>query len=215
MSFSITPSHFWETIMRHSEKHAVFVIPAFQGNFWEWSELEQLHTKEDVVDLWHANRLWMTHLDQHPPSHRPTDYSQWISSSEMYEIPYQPFYEPYVVMRKTVPSFSEWFRGYGHDKSSFFLELFLRGCSFYVLPDGFLLHWPHIPSQWALEALPSSLQWRRFSFWWNHLTEELGLGAVDLYSGFGALNATISERKKEALAQAEQETKTFCQTRPK
>ncbi len=64
-------------------------------------------------------------------------------------------YEPYYITNRDEPayelsflshifSFDEVYIGCGYDKISHTLELFIAGFSFYVLPEGFVIHLKHL-----------------------------------------------------------------------
>jgi hypothetical protein len=43
------------------------------------------------------------------------------------------------------------FSYYGNDKISFLYELYWRGFDYWVIPDHFIVHYPHKRSAWAKE----------------------------------------------------------------
>jgi hypothetical protein len=110
------------------------------------------------IDMFHAS--WA-------PGHNSTDYSRYYASpsnaGEVYKVShYQAAYEPYVIFRRDVQSWSvlsiiysypftsntslrcdERFVGYGANKAACLFEMYLSGTSFYVLADHFLIHQRH------------------------------------------------------------------------
>ncbi len=56
----------------------------------------------------------------------PIDISR-LNTTSIYETEYEMYFEPYVVARKTIPNYSELFRGYGNDKDQLFRELYMKG----------------------------------------------------------------------------------------
>ena len=59
-------------------------------------------------------------------------------------------YEPYVVLEwcgANAPYYDERFYGYGKNKIEYIAHLRLSGYQFYVLPEGFLVHYPHVLSE--------------------------------------------------------------------
>lgn len=103
---------------------------------------------------------------------------------EPYQIDYVLYYEPYVVARKTLPPFSEIFRGYGNDKDQWFRELYLRDYQFWVLPDVFTVHFEHEEANWVKLQFPSKLIVNRVKL--KHLIQEDGetilYGTTSFYS---------------------------------
>ncbi|GJQ75251.1 hypothetical protein Trydic_g9850 [Trypoxylus dichotomus] len=55
-------------------------------------------------------------------------------------------FEPYVVVMSNVTKFDERFIGFGWNKVSHIMELEAQGYEFIVLPDVFVVHKPHAPS---------------------------------------------------------------------
>merc|ERR1712151_1146562 len=90
-----------------------------------------------------------------------TDFARWtqlaespaIARSWSYEVPYEEFFEPYVVVsRSCAPRFDERFRGYGLSKCSFLRQCHALGFRFEVLAGGHFI---------AAEELPRSKAWER------------------------------------------------------
>ena len=114
----------------------------------------------------------IAHKDLYPPCQRSTDYQRWLSQSRheqpYYYIDYEWNYEPYVIVYvgdnnhsssskddtttttatsssiRLPPKYDESFRCcYGYDKSSWYMELILKGYQLAVLTDYFVIHLEH------------------------------------------------------------------------
>lgn len=153
-----------ETFLSLSKRKSVFVVPAFETKLGEIPS-----TKKEIKQLWKKKLAQQIALQTHAPSHRATDYVKWFETETIYSIQYEMYYEPYVVSRKTIPSYSEMFRGYGNDKDQLFAELDVRHYKFYVLPNVFVVHWQHQPTEWAFHKPNHGRKWRNYSFWFQEL----------------------------------------------
>lgn len=81
--------------------------------------------------------------------HSTTDYTKWFQQPyddvRRIECFLSERYEPYVVLRRcpSTPLFNEGFVGYGKNKIQHINHLRYAGFTFYVLPQSFLIHFPH------------------------------------------------------------------------
>lgn len=147
-----------------TKSKTVFVVPAF-----ETSSDEMPETKSDLEVLWKKHIARQIGITTHAPSHRATNYGKWFEMNQVYQIDYELYYEPYVISRKTLPAYSEIFRGYGNDKDQLFAELDERHYQFYVLPDVFVVHKYHSPTEWAKHLPHHGRKWRNYSFWYQKM----------------------------------------------
>ncbi|XP_026331083.1 LARGE xylosyl- and glucuronyltransferase 1-like [Hyposmocoma kahamanoa] len=85
-------------------------------------------------------------LQEWPKGHRATNYSRWIDATKPYEVDWEPDYEPYLVVHRTVPLYDTRFSGFGWNKVSHIVELRAQGFKAVVLPDAFVVHTTHAPS---------------------------------------------------------------------
>lgn len=74
---------------------------------------------------------------------------------------WQPHYEPYIVVKSTVPLYDERFLGFGWNKVSHIMELEAQNYDFIVLPDAFIIHTPHAIS-WDHVNFKQSALYRRY-----------------------------------------------------
>ena len=72
-----------------------------------------------------------------------TNYTKWVKASYPYVTNWAKDYEPYVLVRSNVVRYDQRFMGYGFNKISHLTELRAQGYEFVVLPDPFLIHYPH------------------------------------------------------------------------
>jgi glycosyltransferase-like protein LARGE len=110
------------------QSNVAFVLPAFEAPKGGVLPL----AFNELYSKWSQDQVTAFHVKHFAKGHAPSDYPRWFltsrgiadkptphsSSVEMlssaYEVAYQEFYEPYVVMRKSlVPECDERFRGYG------------------------------------------------------------------------------------------------------
>ena len=122
----------------------VYIIPAFETKLFD---LEMPQTKSDLLRevsketvLLFKSRVW-------PKGHAATNYSQWKQATSPYPVKWCPDFEPYVVVkRKNCPIYDKRFSGFGWNKVSHIMELDASGSNFFVLPFGFIIHYPHVSS---------------------------------------------------------------------
>lgn len=131
----------------------LWVLPAFErfgvdgrgkGRFVNDVSLVP-QSKEILVDMVKKELVKPFH-EYFRPGHGPTNYSRWYSEKgiDSYPITYQYLFEPYVVaFRPGLPLYYENFRGFGHNKMTWFVELHQQGYSFRVLVDHFVCHMNH------------------------------------------------------------------------
>ncbi|XP_050672804.1 xylosyl- and glucuronyltransferase LARGE2s-like [Leptidea sinapis] len=81
-----------------------------------------------------------------PRGHRATNYSRWAEATAPYEVEWQSYYEPYLVVHRSIPKYDTRFSGFGWNKVSHSVELKAQGYRLVVLPDAFVVHTPHAPS---------------------------------------------------------------------
>jgi len=80
---------------------------------------------------------------QYFTGHKATNYTKWVTASHSYVINWVKDYEPYVLVRSNVVRYDERFMGYGFNKLTHIAELGAQCYEFVVLPDHFLIHYPH------------------------------------------------------------------------
>lgn len=117
-----------------------------------FDELAQCHETEDCI-VFQSDNNW--------EGHSSTGSNQWLQRHRTEnESPRQlrcfdsMRYEPYVVLRwcpsnstkPVAPYYDERFHGYGKNKIQLIAHIRFLGYKFFVLPEGFIVHNPHLPS---------------------------------------------------------------------
>lgn len=67
-----------------------------------------------------------------PKGHAPTNFAKWRTATTPYKVGWEPDFEPYVVVPKTLPDYDERFVGFGWNKVSHILELDAQGSVFCI-----------------------------------------------------------------------------------
>lgn len=83
----------------------------------------------------------------------------WNIINGIFQVKWEPDYEPYVVVRSDVVEYNEKFVGFGWNKVSHIMELEAQNYEFLVLPDVFIVHKPHAPSN-DIARFRSSVSYR-------------------------------------------------------
>ena len=153
-------------LMRDSPKRAL-VIPAFQTVETNYTSVYP-PDKETLLHEINNTRVTTFCPKCKHQTHAPTRYKQWYSALEPYKIDWAFHFEPYVVVRSDVVSYSRLFMGYGWNKVSQITELKARKYEFVVIPDHFIVHMPHKSSTdksiWNLGAFKYCINrvWKKF-----------------------------------------------------
>ncbi|CAM6089181.1 unnamed protein product [Calypogeia fissa] len=141
-------------LQRATEKKQLLVIPAFQmiqdRNIPYRESLHALpHTKEEMREAWWNGIVDCFQCDVSPGAHTPTDYPRFTNPGVdyPYDATYREGYEPFFVAAvNDFPKYDGRFRGYGKNKASHVFALSAKGMGFTVVPEGFLVELPHVPS---------------------------------------------------------------------
>ena len=122
--------------------HSALVVPAFET----YEDLKTFHfplNKSALLHMLLKDTVIQVHRDTFIPGHAPTDYPRWSRASEKYEIQWQRYYEPYLVVSKNITPFDTRFVSRNFDKASHVEELYYQRYRFYAVPNGFVIHLPH------------------------------------------------------------------------
>ena len=118
------------------------VIPAFETLPWE-KHFVVPRTKQEMVQFYVTGRVFQFHVQSYPIGHASTDYYRWTMEDKPYSVTWTESYEPYLLLERSVFSFDTQFLSRVHNKGSHVFELFLSGFRFVVLPECFIVHFPH------------------------------------------------------------------------
>eukprot|EP00055_Hartaetosiga_balthica_P002897 m.139783 g.139783 ORF g.139783 m.139783 type:complete len:902 (+) comp24558_c0_seq1:59-2764(+) len=119
------------------------VVPAFESS--DYSE-NIPHSKQQLVNAMNNNQIRPFRIEEWRAGHAPTDYNRWTGEDIVYSVSHVEGYEPYLVLPYNAPCFDERFVGFGWNKVSHVEELAARDYRFFVLPDVYIVHYPHHPS---------------------------------------------------------------------
>jgi len=119
----------------------VLIIPAFETKNTNTSAPRN---KTSLQEMLRSGSVTPFHFPVFTPGHQPTNFKKWETAESPYEVFYQQYFEPYMVMeRKTFPRFAQRFVGRYYDKSSHAMQLYFLKYKFMVAPDSFLVHLYH------------------------------------------------------------------------
>jgi glycosyltransferase-like protein LARGE len=135
----------------------VYVVPAFQfaeDNPSYSGQTESFHFPKGKGELLGAVRegkmMPMFQGIDDTPSIRATNINKWYGAEETYSINYEEDYEPYIVApTEFIPPYDERFLYYGYDKIQHIYHLYYKGFAFKVIPEHFIVHYPHHRSNWG------------------------------------------------------------------
>ena len=113
------------------------VVPAFEAQ----ENIPFPRNKSTLVKLMKKEVVRSFH--PYFEGHTPTNYTKWVQSSYPYIVKWAKNYEPYVFVGSDIVKYDQTFVGYGWNKVSHIAELKAQGYEFVVLPDPFILHYPH------------------------------------------------------------------------
>ena len=131
-----------DTVGRLDLNHTVLVVPAFE-TFEHPKKFVFPEDKFALVKLVSKKRVFQFHRDKYICGHAPTDYPKWKKTNQLYEIQWQPQYEPYLVASRNITPLDPRFVSRHFNKVSHTEELYYQRYKFYVVPSEFILHLPH------------------------------------------------------------------------
>ena len=135
-------AHLRQTVTEFNLSHAVLVVPAFETHS-DPHDFIFPQSKSALLEMVAENVVFQFHRDEYIRGHAPTDYTRWAKAREVYEIQWQPHYEPYLVTSRNITPLDTRFVGRDFDKVSHIELLYYQRYKFYVMPDVFILHLPH------------------------------------------------------------------------
>ncbi|XP_057340323.1 xylosyl- and glucuronyltransferase LARGE1-like [Microplitis mediator] len=119
------------------------IVPAFETQRYRFTFPVN---KEELIKYLNYGVLYTFRYHVWTKGHAATNYSNWKSAIEPYQVTWEPDFEPYIVVHKSAPLYDERFIGFGWNKVSYITHLTALGYSYIVLPDVFIIHRPHAPS---------------------------------------------------------------------
>ena len=135
-------AHLRETVTEFNLSHAVMVVPAFE-TYSDPHNFTFPQSKSALLEMVAENVVFQFHRDEYIRGHAPTDYTRWAKAREVYEIQWQPHYEPYLVTSRNITPLDTRFVSRDFNKVSHIELLYYQRYKFYVMPDVFILHLPH------------------------------------------------------------------------
>jgi len=84
-------------------------------------------------------------------AHESTNVGKWILTDNYYRVQITSnYYEPYIISNLNyIPLFDERFIYYGDDKAQWNRHLAHIGFQYWVVPNHFVVHIPHLQNSWA------------------------------------------------------------------
>uniref|UniRef100_A0A158QGM6 Hexosyltransferase n=1 Tax=Rodentolepis nana TaxID=102285 RepID=A0A158QGM6_RODNA len=160
-----------------------YIVPAFETFN---SQLDFPSTKEELLQQVASEVVKPFRIDVWQTGHLATNYSHWYSTDVAYGVTWDTDFEPYVLINREFGQFDENFVGFGWNKVSFFMLLDALDFKFIVIPDVFIIHFPHAPSVES-NRFRHSVALRLFFFLiFRHCLEELKVRYIkDLASRYG------------------------------
>ncbi|KAK7099228.1 xylosyl- and glucuronyltransferase LARGE2s-like [Littorina saxatilis] len=131
------------SMMDISHEKKALVVPAFETQRYR---LEFPKSKAELLSMLDMGTLFTFRYHVWAKGHAPTNFAKWGTATTPYKVEWELDFEPYVVVRRDIPSFDQRFLGFGWNKVSHIMELDAQGFEFVVLPNAFIIHMPHAPS---------------------------------------------------------------------
>jgi hypothetical protein len=180
----------------------LFVLPAFERfNIGRELSPDVLpDNKTDVQRMHKEGNVSGFHVDNFPDGHGPTNFTKWLSIREgekisdlvSYPIEYAPRFEPYVLGYKHgAPRYWPYFRGFGMNKLSWFVEADHAGYKYAVLNDFYVVHMNHEKETDVNKADYFMANLSRFFTFQLYLQEAYGVPMKDLKPILGGLRKRI------------------------
>jgi hypothetical protein len=109
---------------------------------------------------WYPNSFNCQITNYYPHGQHMTNYEKWKISDRPYKVEYNWPYEPYFVGKKSeLPLANPIFDFGGNDKVSLVQEMALIDFSFFVLPNCYVSHYPHIKIEhWSTRSYEKAVE---------------------------------------------------------
>ena len=160
-------------------EHAAYIVPAFgSAGVKKWPK-----NRQDLKRLIDVGVVKPVHAAKLEAAHGATNYERWYKTKNPFQVLYELFFEPYVIVSKDMPMYDQRFSGYGHDKSSHIFELYMRGYNLIVLPEAFVIHIEHGVPHWRNTANKTRIWVNWYSFALQKEEQFRDVGAKAYFSG--------------------------------
>ncbi|XP_012287028.1 LARGE xylosyl- and glucuronyltransferase 2 isoform X2 [Orussus abietinus] len=120
------------------------IVPAFETQRYKFTFPSN---KAELIKSLNRGIFYTFRYHVWTQGHSATNYSFWRTATEPYEVLWEPDFEPYIVVPRSAPNYDTRFVGFGWNKVSYVTHLTALGYRYIVLPDVFIIHRPHAPSQ--------------------------------------------------------------------
>ena len=129
-----------KVLITNTTSKRALIVPAFESLHYNFqfppSKMELLQQcKKKKLQIFHQEWYY---------GHGPTNYNKWASTRHPYTVNWVIGFEPYIMIDRNAPRYSEQFFGYGWNKISHIMEVKAQGYSFVVLPNAYIIHCPHM-----------------------------------------------------------------------
>eukprot|EP01113_Clastostelium_recurvatum_P002875 TRINITY_DN11233_c0_g1_i1.p1 TRINITY_DN11233_c0_g1~~TRINITY_DN11233_c0_g1_i1.p1 ORF type:complete len:367 (+),score=52.29 TRINITY_DN11233_c0_g1_i1:30-1130(+) len=142
-------------VVRSSGPKSAFILPAFNSDL---ATEDMPRTKQDIMIALMEGKASIVNEKLCYKCHNVTNYRKWYFTDKPFQIYYRWVYEPFLVYnREAAPPFPTIFKGYGFDKNTWVYSLAILGWEFFVVPDAFITHRPHVRNNWDGKGLDDQL----------------------------------------------------------
>ena len=170
-------SYLKEMVHEVDLSHSVLVVPAFE-TYQKLKDLAFPSNKKELIKMFSDKSVFQFHRHTYIRGHAPTHYTKWMTAKTIYEIQWQPQYEPYLVATRNITPLDTRFVSRDFNKVSHIEEIYYQRYRFHVVPDGFILHLPHPLSKDSNDSLSNSRHRdcyvRRKSEWREDMAKKYG-----------------------------------------
>ena len=174
-------------------ERSAYIVPAFgSAGVKKWPK-----NRQDLRRLINLGIVKPVHAAKLEAAHGATNYERWYKTKNPFQVLYELFFEPYVVVSKDMPMYDQRFSGYGHDKSSHIYELYARGYNFIVLPEAFVIHIEHGVPHWRNTANKTRIWVNWYAFALQKEEQFRDVGAKAYFSGSWQKKLTKAELPPE------------------
>ena len=153
------------TLRLLNSEHFALVIPDFETKEYN-SEVPP--NKKELIEQIESDLVTIGCPFCKTKRNSQTRYKKWMKADEPYRVQWGMFYQPYLVVRRTIVRYNTMFMEYGLNKAAHVMEMYAQGYRFVVLDKLFVIHTPHPSSEakevWRSKYFQDCLQnvWKEF-----------------------------------------------------